>query len=297
MTSGRETILITVLCAVSGWLGGAASARGSFFDALLGVDSLKWMLVLSFVGLVASKPWRLGAHSKYWLVWGILSGLSSGLLSLVTYFLIWPYEGHGRERVFTTVVAMLVSYPALFIGLACCIGCVVNAIIRDQEHRAVHRHNLRIQQRRQSSESASTAEMDDSSDDGLREVIDEFIEEVLPHHSRYWPYAHIGVLIMALGAAAMLIWSHRPPEKSVSVMSGRDQECCRQAYKAFITKVGVSYAIFESERFCDTSCNNVSECLQGCKEMRETCVSVKPGEESCKQTYRNCVLACPDITE
>ena len=117
MTSGRETILITVLCAVSGWLGGAASARGSFFDALLGVDSLKWMLVLSFVGLVVSKPWRLGAHSKYWLVWGLLAGLSSGLLSLVTYFLIWPYEGHGRERVFTTVVAMLVSYPALFIGL------------------------------------------------------------------------------------------------------------------------------------------------------------------------------------
>ena len=140
----KKTILITVLCALSGWLGGAASARGSFFDALLGADSLKWMIVLSLIGLIASKPWRLGAHSKYWFIWGVLAGLSSGLLSLVTYFLIWPYDGHGRERVFTTVAAMLVSYPALFIGLACCIGCVVNAIIRDQEHRAVRRTTCRF---------------------------------------------------------------------------------------------------------------------------------------------------------
>ena len=297
MTSRKETILITVFCALSGWLGGAASARGSFFDALLGVDSLKWMLVLMFIGLITSKPWRLGAHSKYWFIWGVLAGLSSGFLSLVTYFMIWPYDGHGRERVFTTVAAMLVSYPALFIGLACCIGCVVNAIIRDQEHRAVRRHNHRVQRRRESVGLTNTADQDDPSEEGLREVIDEFVEELIPHHSRYWPYAHIGVLIMALGGAAILIWSHRPPEKSAPVMSGRDQECCRQAYKAFITKVGVSYAIFESERFCDTSCSNVSACLQECKAMRETCVSVKPSEDSCKQSYRNCVLACPDTTE
>ena len=75
-------------------------------------------------------------------------------------------------------------------------------------------------------------------------------------------------------------------------MSEEEKECCGLAYQAFVEKVGVSYAIFEAEKYCEISCPVVSDCVDQCSTAREAC-----GTElrECKDAYRACVLTCPNL--
>ena len=67
-------------------------------------------------------------------------------------------------------------------------------------------------------------------------------------------------------------------------------ECCSKAYQAFVKKVGVSYAIFEAENYCEVKCTEVVSCLDKCGDLRRNCATV---DRACKDAYRACVLACP----
>ena len=77
-----------------------------------------------------------------------------------------------------------------------------------------------------------------------------------------------------------------------SKMTPEAIECCSLAYQAFVKKVGVSYAIFEAEQYCEVECPIISDCLDVCDKTREAC---RADGRTCKDAYRkNCVLSCPN---
>ena len=80
-------------------------------------------------------------------------------------------------------------------------------------------------------------------------------------------------------------------DEKVSVeLSAEDLECCKLAYRAFVQKVGVSFAVFEAEKYCKVDCPLVNECLSVCSGLKLEC---SKGDVTCKDQHRACVLACP----
>jgi hypothetical protein len=77
------------------------------------------------------------------------------------------------------------------------------------------------------------------------------------------------------------------------VVTPESRECCSVAYQAFVGKVGVSYAIFEAEKYCDNRCPMVSECIDTCEIRKKDCAS---NDRGCKDKYRECVQNCPNLS-
>ena len=97
-----------------------------------------------------------------------------------------------------------------------------------------------------------------------------------------------GLILVGLGS---IVNNAAPPEKAPEKeLTADDVECCKMAYQAFVQKVGVSFAVFEAEKYCEVKCPIVTSCLDVCMETKDSCTS---GETACKDSHRACVLACP----
>ena len=161
---------------------------------------------------------------------------------MVSYFLIWPYDAHGRGAVHKTVLAILASYPVPIFGIGGLLGLGASSWIRPtQSHERL------------------------------------WIDFVLP--------------IFIAGGLFGIVSSMQKGEKVEEPPADiQTLECCSVAYQAFVKKVGVSYAIFEAEKYCEAKCTMVVNCLDRCVGIRKSCAEEN---KACKDAYRRCVLACP----
>ena len=101
------------------------------------------------------------------------------------------------------------------------------------------------------------------------------------------PFFIVGGFVSVLGTVQPL------EDESVTAdsLSPDELECCRVAYRAFVKKVGVSFAVFEAEKYCEVECPLVNECLSACSTLKNACAS---DDVTCKDQHRSCVLSCPN---
>jgi hypothetical protein len=245
MTRKRVVLIqLMIIGAIGGWLAGACvnSSEGVLLG-LMHINSFKGMLVGLLACAILMFPWEYSLHRKTWWASGIFFGVLASLFAVLGFFLMWPYEAHGRTDVHKTVLAILASYPYQIFGIGALLGLGGSSWVRPTQ---IHERM--------------------------------WIDIILP-------------LLIAVGLLTILI--SMQPKIEESTENTEDLyalECCSKAYQAFVKKVGVSYAIFEAEKYCEVKCTSVVSCLDQCGVLRKNCATV---DRACKDAYRACVLACP----
>jgi hypothetical protein len=239
---GKALIQLMIIGAIGGWLAGACiNADDGLLVALIRWDSARG----SLVGLIAFSllifPWLFSVRRRCWWSYGLFFGVLAGFLAVLTYFLIWPYEAHGRENIHKTVAAILVSYPLPVFGIGGLMGLGASTWIRPS-----------------------------------------------PEYTRFWSSLILPFMICI--GVFFILHSSEKEEVQAPPADAQTLECCAVAYQAFVDKVGVSYAIFEAEKYCSAKCTNVVDCLNQCASIRALCPIQN---KACKDSYRRCVLACP----
>ena len=107
-------------------------------------------------------------------------------------------------------------------------------------------------------------------------------------HERMWIDFVLPILIA--GGLYSIVGGMKKEEIKEEPIDYHSLECCSIAYQAFVKKVGVSYAIFEAEKYCQAECTAVIGCLDDCAQIRKKC---RIQDKSCKDFYRTCVFGCP----
>ena len=244
ISSPKAVAQIVLFGAIGGWLGGVCiNASGGLIVAAQTEAPLKAALVGILAFLTLSLPWGWSMKQRAWWFTGGAFGVTASILAVLFYFLLWPYEGHGRDGVYKTVLMIVASYPIPVFGIGGLMGVFTSSWIRptqDGEHL--------------------------------------WVDWVLP-------VAILGGLLSIMGTVRPL--ADNEPKRELTI---EEAQCCGMAYRAFVKKVGVSYAIFEAEKYCEVQCDLVSECLDVCGEQKNACRS---DETTCKDAHRECVLACP----
>jgi hypothetical protein len=244
ISSPKAVLQIVLFGAVGGWLGGVCiNASGGLIVAAQTAAPLKSALVGVLAFLTLALPWGWSMKQPRWWFLGGAFGVTASILAVLFYFLLWPYEGHGRAGVWKTVLMIVGSYPIPVFGIGGLMGVFTSSWIRptqDGEHL--------------------------------------WVDWVLP-------FVIFGGLLSIVGTVNPLIDDEPQVELTVE-----EKECCALAYRAFVKKVGVSYAIFEAEKYCEVQCDLVSECLDVCTEEKVAC---QANDTKCKDDHRECVLACP----
>ena len=259
MISNQKAVLkLVLLGAIGGWLGGACvNVSGGILEGLTHVNAFKSGLVGAISNLLLAFPWVLSINyverlsqrlERPFVKWssdliGGGFGVLSSIFAVGLFFLLWPYEAHGRSGAYKTVMAIIGTNPGSLFGVGGLVGIYASSWIRPTQ------------------------------------------EELFWWMDILLPLGILGGLVGIVSAN-----STETTEPEVVEMSAEGKECCTLAYKAFVEKVGVSYAIFEAEKYCEIPCPIVSTCVDGCSKNRESCGSER---RSCKDDYRACVLSCP----
>lgn len=245
LSTPKAIAQLLLLGAVGGWLGGVCiNASGGFVAALQDWASYKAALVGLLSILTLSLPWVWTMKQRAWWFSGGAFGVATSILAVLLYFLLWPYDGHGRTEIHKTVITILGAYPIPVFGIGGLTGVFASSWIRptqDGEHL--------------------------------------WVDWVLP-------FFIAGGFISVIGTVQPL----KDDSPKVDELSAEELECCRMAYRAFVKKVGVSFAVFEAEKYCEVECPLVNECLSECSTLKDACAS---DEVTCKDQHRNCVLSCP----
>ncbi len=246
LSTPKAIAQVVFLGTLGGWLGGVCiNASGGFISAIQDLAPYKAALVGMLSTLILSWPWVWSMRKPGWWLSGGVLGVLASVLAVLLFFLLWPYEAHGRESVHKTVLTILGSYPIPVFGIGALTGIFASSFIRptqDGEHL--------------------------------------WVDWVLP--------------VFILGGFASVVGTVQPLSQettTVEQLAPEEVECCGMAYQAFVKKVGVSYAIFEAEKYCEVECPHVTACLDECNGLKETCVGP---EVTCKDTHRACVLNCPN---
>ena len=253
MIGKRKALMqLMIVGTLGGWLAGACiNASEGILAGLIHINAFKGMSVGLVSCVLLMFPWSLSLRQKGWWASGVLFGVLASVLAVTGYFLIWPYEAHGRSAVHKTVLAVVASYPIPVFGIGGLLGLGASTWIRPS----------------------------------------------LPQ-DRIWSVFVIPCIVV-LGLSG-IVWSMQKEEEAPVRADIQTLECCFVAYQAFVKKVGVSYAIFEAEKYCQeqlgpqAKCTAVEDCLDSCAHVRKAC----PEEnKACKDAYRKCVLACPPPPE
>ena len=234
---------LIVLGAIGGWLGGVCiNTLGTLIAGLTNINSLKGSLVGIVSMMILSIPWGWSINSKDWWFWGGNYGYLCSILTVLLYFLIWPYDGHGRGDIHKTVLAIVAAYPLPVFGIGGLTGVYASAWLRPQKPESL--------------------------------------------------LFRIAFPLVILGGLATIIGASMPEEVKPKPKASPEQlECCKLAYQAFVEKVGVSYAIYKAEEYCETQCEEVNNCLNHCMDTKEQC---SKDANQCKEEHRACVLSCPN---
>ena len=245
LSTPKALMQLVLLGAFGGWLGGVCiNASGGFITAIQDWAPYKAALVGLLSTLFLGIPWVWTMRQRAWWFSGGVFGVSASILAVLLFFLIWPYDGHGREGVHKTVLTILGAYPIPVFGIGGLTGVFASSWIRPTQ-------------------------------EGERLWVDWVL-----------PFVILGGFVSVVGTVQPL---EREEEVSVE-LSADDLECCKIAYRAFVQKVGVSFAVFEAEKYCEVDCPLVNECLSVCSELKLECNS---DDVTCKDQHRACVLACP----
>ena len=245
LSTPRALIQLVLLGAFGGWLGGVCiNASGGFITAIQDWAPYK----AAFVGLMSTFligfPWVWTMRQRAWWLSGGFFGVLASIFAVLLFFLIWPYDGHGRDGVHKTVLTILGSYPIPVFGIGGLTGVFASSWIRPTQ-------------------------------EGERLWVDWVL-----------PFAIVGGFVSVVGTVKPLDSQHETPVE----LSEDELECCKLAYRAFVQKVGVSFAVFEAEKYCEVDCPLVNECLSVCSALKLEC---SMGDVTCKDQHRACVLACP----
>lgn len=245
LSTPKALVQLILLGAFGGWLGGVCiNASGGFITAIQDWAPYKAALVGLMSTLLLGFPWVWTMKQRGWWLSGAIFGVCASILAVLFFFLIWPYDGHGREGIHKTVLTILGAYPIPVFGIGGLTGIFASSFIRptqDGEH--------------------------------------VWVDWVLP--------------LLILGGFASVVGTVQPLEKETTTadqLSADELECCKLAYRAFVKKVGVSFAVFEAEKYCEVECPLVNECLDVCSALKLECDS---DEVTCKDQHRACVLSCP----
>jgi hypothetical protein len=245
LSTPKAMLQLLVLGALGGWLGGVCiNASGGFISAIQDWAPYKAALVGLMSTLLLGFPWVWTMRQRGWWLSGAVFGVIASILAVLFFFLIWPYDGHGRDGVHKTVLTILGSYPIPVFGIGGLTGIFASSFIRptqDGEHL--------------------------------------WVDWVLP--------------FLIVGGFVSVVGTVQPLEKetvTADQLSADELECCKVAYRAFVKKVGVSFAVFEAEKYCEVECPLVNECLSTCAALKLECSA---DEITCKDQHRACVLSCP----
>ena len=127
----KAVIQLMVIGCIGGWLEGACiNSSDGILMGLIHHNSLKAMLVGILSCTILAFPWNLSMDRRGWWATGIFFGVLASLFGLLGYFLIWPYEGHGRTGVYKTVLALVASYPEHIFGIGGLLGLGASSWIR-----------------------------------------------------------------------------------------------------------------------------------------------------------------------
>lgn len=242
---------VLLIFSIGGWFAGvcveASNVDQSIWSAFVHPTSFRTALAACVGGFFCAILIAWSARGRFAWLWAI--GLAPVLMVTIslTYFIFWPYDGHGRDGVHKTVVVLLGAYWFRLLPVAIAATTTAVGAIRAFWH-----------------------------DRGWRSSIG---------------YLSVSGACLVL-VSGMLAMVERENDHPVSTPYSR--QCCEAAYKVFVKKVGVSYAIHESEMYCEAPCPEISVCLEHCMETKERCLQESHQvEDSCKQEHRECTWSCP----
>ena len=244
LSTPKAILQLVILGALGGWLGGVCvNASGGFMTAIQSIAPLKAALVGLLSTLFLSWPWVWSMRKRAWWFTGGGFGVVASIIAVILFFLIWPYDAHGRVGWYKTVLTIIGSYPIPVFGIGGLTGVFASSWIRptqDGEHL--------------------------------------WVDWVLP--------------VLILGGLVSVVGTVQPltDSKPKKELTEAELTCCTMAYRAFVKKVGVSFAVFEAEKYCEVECPLVNECLSECSLLKDACRS---DEVTCKEEHRECVLSCP----
>ena len=151
LTTPKAIGQIILLGALGGWLGGVCinitddpvglvptmlseSPMRAGLVGLLSTLSLSliWSVLQHIVFMVVPKK-RL-SYNPYWWVSGAMFGILASVVAVLYFFLLWPYDGHGRMGMHKTVVTILGVYPIPVFGIGGLTGIFAASWIRPTQY-------------------------------------------------------------------------------------------------------------------------------------------------------------------
>jgi len=260
MISTQKAVLkLILLGALGGWLGGACvNASGDLLKGLVHVNALKGMLAGSLTHIFLAIPWIFSINS--------FEKLS---VRFERPILKWGSEflgaGFGVIGSILTVYLFFLFWPYEAHGRYGAYKTVI-AIVGTSSLAIV----------------------------GVGGLVGVYASSwIRPKQEQSNTLIDIGFPVMILGGLIGIVGTNtRGMETEEIVITPESRECCSVAYQAFVGKVGVSYAVFEAEKYCDNRCPLVSECIDTCEVQKNDCSS---NDKNCKDSYRECVQNCPNI--
>ena len=81
---------------IGGWLLAACISKDGILLGLVDKNAFRGMIVGTISCGILTKPWVFSMEKKGWLASAVFFGILASFLAIVFYFLIWPYESHGR---------------------------------------------------------------------------------------------------------------------------------------------------------------------------------------------------------
>ena len=240
-----------LIFSIGGWFAGvcveASNADSSIFAAFVSPTSFQAALAACLGGSFCAVLMAWTARGKWAWLWSIVLAPVLMISISLTYFFLWPYDGHGRTGVHKTVMILLGTYWYRLLPVAIAVTTTTVAAIRAFWH-----------------------------DKGWRSST-----------------GYLGVSAMCLLSVSVMlsmVERHRAQPESTPY----SKQCCEAAYQVFVKKVGVSYAIHESEMYCEAPCTEISACLESCMQIKEDCLQESHQEDdACKQGHRECTWSCP----
>lgn len=246
-----NVIQALLIFTLGGWIAGvcveAADADQTILAAIFDKTAFQTAFSAAIGGSICALI--LAWFSRGPWAWPCAIGIAPVLMVFVcvTYFLLWPYDGHGRSGLHKTVMAFLAAYWLRLLPISIAVTTSTVGVLR--------------------------------SFGGDRSWKNSF---------GFWGVAIFSLIVSSL----MVVMVDRDNGEVDSTPFSRS--CCSTAYGVFVKKVGVSYAIHQSEMYCEASCPEISDCLDQCMLKKEGCLQDRHlEEEACKQAHRDCTWSCP----
>ena len=259
MISTQKAVLkLILLGAIGGWLGGACvNASEGILAGLVHINSFKGALVGAIANVVLALPWLLSISS----VEKISGNLERPILKWISDFI---GGGFGVLASILAVYLFFLFWPYEAHG-------------RSGAYKTM----------------MAIAGTNTGSIFGIGGLVGVYASSwIRPNQEESYWWVDILLPLAILGGLIGIVSSNvKGLEPAEPEMTPDGIECCTLAYQAFVKKVGVSYAIFEAEKYCEIQCPVISDCLHACAEARELCGT---DSRDCKDAYRACVLGCPN---